>query len=170
MIENILKNKERIKIRKASAIPGVCNMVLGASMAVLGYSDMVEKGLFSELLMTIGLVVWVVGIVKLARLGDVYVDKVSGCELIGYHLFYGQQDLKRLESLLDAKQFAELARIRVCPQGGVALHIYGTMEGGLFYLQLMKYVPFEFVPLSDVVELTAKEDLDQVSVLIQKQC
>ena len=86
-----------------------------------------------------------------------YVYEPSGSRLAFYEVYFGQNDMQKVKSCLESRDFAKLNGMRKNEMGSHRLQCYASNKNDVSLVQLSEFVPHEFVDITDVVLLKGKE-------------
>lgn len=166
-IEDIIVNdSERVERKKKAPIVGIALFVVGAALIGLATIDAIPAGMTSMCVFSIGLVLFITGLVKTCSTNYIYFDKQSQTQLVKYDLYFDNSELSKLENNYKSRNFKAIGGMKQGDQSGTVLHLYGTKEGNLFYSMLMKFVPYQYVPVCDMVKHTEETEIASIIEMI----
>lgn len=89
-----------------------------------------------------------------------YVYEPTGSRLSFYEVFFGQNDMQKVKSCLESRDFSKLKGLRKNATGSHRLQCYAGNKNDVSLVQLGEFVPYEFVDITDVVLLKGKDATD----------
>lgn len=89
-----------------------------------------------------------------------YVYEPSGSRLVYYEVYFGQNDMQKVKSCLESRDFSKLNGLRKNEMGSHRLQCYAGSKNDVSLVQLSEFVPHEFMDITDVVLLKGKEAAD----------
>ncbi len=165
--EYITSDKERIEQKKVVSNLGIAATLIGVVLSALTATSLVPSGMPSMLIGSVGIVILIIGITKLLSKKIVFVDKQSQEELKNSDIFFDTTELGNISRLYDQRDFGSIANLKKGNQSGIVLHVCGTENGKLYYTQLMKYVPYQYVPVFDAVKHTDANEVNALATLVR---
>ena len=165
--EYIASDEERVEQKKVISNFGIAATLIGAVLSALAGTSLVPTGMVSMLVGSVGLVVLIIGITKLLSRKTVFVDKQSQEELKNSDIFFDTTELGNISRLYEQRDFGSIANLKRGNQSGIVLHVCGSENGNLYYTQLMKYVPYQYVPVFDAVKHTDANEVSALATLVR---
>ena len=86
-----------------------------------------------------------------------YVYEPSGSRLAYYEVYFGQNDMQKIKSCLENRDFSKLKGMRKDGTGSHRMQCYAGSKNDVCLVQLSEFVPYEFVDITDVVLLKGNE-------------
>ena len=154
-LEEKIKNMEDEKIIKMKNNPlySIVLLVIGVVIVVLG-AAMIQSGSLKILTIASGIIIAVVGLVFVVKnTGSCYIYEPTGKKLKKYKVSLDESDAKKMVSCISNHNFTAVKYMKSGIASGNLLEARGTDDGEVFLFQLSKYIPYEFVPSSQVVVL-----------------
>lgn len=156
----------RVVKGKKTPLLGIGLFLVGLLITGVSTIGVISIDSLQIFIFSVGLILLVYGIVKMFVRGDSFVDSVSNLQLEKEELYFDISEFEKLKSFYNDKKFSKISDLKVSPQGGgVLLTIYGTKNGTLYYSQLSKYVPYQYVPVSQAIEHTSKENIEILNLI-----
>lgn len=168
-----LLEKDLLSISEGRVIKGKKNPVLGIVFFVVGVLisylstiDIIAVDGLKTFAFCVGFVMLIFGIIKMFARGEVFVDSVSNLKLEKEELYFDITEFEKLKSFYNDKKFSKISDLKVSPQGGgILLTIYGTKNGTLYYSQVSKYVPYQYVPVTKSIEHASNENIEILNLI-----
>jgi hypothetical protein len=160
MIDNLESIEERIKNRTDENIINVKNspgkaimlIVAGIALVIISIIGINNESVRIGIVLT-GIVLAIVGIGYWFSNTENYVYEPTGKKLTKHKIFLSPYDAKKMISDINMKNFSNLKEIKKVVDSGYWIDIRITDDGSICLLQIMEYIPHEFVPSSPVVIL-----------------
>ncbi len=165
--EYITSDKERIEQKKVISNVGIAATLIGVVLSALTATSLVPSGTPSLLTGSVGIVILIIGVTKLLSKKTVFVDKQSQEELKNSDIFFDTTELGNISRLYEQRDFGSIANLKRGNQSGIVLHVCGAENGKLYYTQLMKYVPYQYVPVYDTVKHTDANEVNALATLVR---
>lgn len=107
---------------------------------------------WSVAMLTIGIVVLAIGIIKLIRPSRTLFYVVTGEKVVRHFEGYEQEARTQVEKCLQEGSFEQLASLKASNSSAPLVSVtYSTASGSLRIGQLLHYVPYEYQPLLEPV-------------------
>ena len=156
----------RIVKGKKTPLFGIVLFLVGLLITGVSSMGVIAVDGLQIFVFSVGLVLLVYGIVKMFVRGDSFVDSVSNLQLEKEELYFDISEFEKLKSFYNDKKFSKISDLKISPQGGgVLLTIYGTKNGTLYYSQLSKYVPYQYVPVTKTIEHESNENIEILNLI-----
>ncbi|MFA6778956.1 MAG: hypothetical protein WCU80_04125 [Paludibacteraceae bacterium] len=161
-----IANGQVAKKKKSFLLPIVL-MLMGVAFMVVNNQRfrVIGNDTLTMALFTTGIFVFFTGFLMLFMRKEKYVYLPTGKEIKKYTLDFDVKELDKIMRLYDNNEFKKMSNLKVAHNSGLQLSLMGTEDGTMFYSQMMKYVPYAFVPATKV-ELHEGEDSKEIMELI----
>ncbi|MCB9017232.1 MAG: hypothetical protein H6544_01320 [Prevotellaceae bacterium] len=161
-----IANGQVAKKKRSFLLPAVLMLVGVVSMLVNNQKiSAINNDSLTMFLFTVGIFLFFSGFLMLFIRKDRYVYLPTGKEIKRYTLDFDVKELDKIMRLYDNNEFKKMSNLKVAHNSGLQLSLMGTEDGAMFYSQMMKYVPYAFVPATKV-ELHEGEDSKEIMELI----
>ena len=157
LIEEEIKEMESQQIISVKTKPlyWLVLLVVGIVLIVLGV--LIDSEITTPLAVVIGFVAATVGVVFLLRKSVNYIYKPTGKRLKRYKIYLNPSDAKKVVSCINSNTFSGMKGMKKAMDSGHLIEARGTDDGEIFLLQLLEYIPHDFVPSSPVVVLHGED-------------
>lgn len=149
-----------IEVKDKSLTIDIVLAVLGAVLIVVSLMPFITNKYVSMILTVTGIVLSVFGLLKLwvdsSRQKHVFIHIPSGEVLKRYSIFVDRHDMQVVQNCISSENYAALSNVKKQPTSGHYVDVMGTPKGNYFAIQMLDYVPHQYVPVSDVVVLTSQ--------------
>ena len=156
----------RIIKGKNNPVLGIIFFVLGVLISYLSTIDIIAIDGLKIFAFSVGFVLLIYGIIKMFVRGDFFVDTVSNLKLQKEELYFDISDFEKIMSCYREKKFSKINNLKKANQSaGVLLTIYGTPDGTLYYSQVSKFVPYQYVAVTPSVVHTENENVELLTLI-----
>jgi hypothetical protein len=158
-IEKFLENNETVKTQKSTSIPGILLILTGIICIVLhSIINHSTQSIVSPILILLIIVFLSWGLLKIFIRKTVYKDLPTEQQFKFSEIHYDNNDLNRVVKLVSAGAYDELSALAQSQtQKGLILKIAVLNDRSKCYVQVLNYVPFEYVSSTEVLELTVDQ-------------
>jgi hypothetical protein len=139
----------------------VAGLIFAAASLVLGILSFVSTFLLEHpssaigmTLMVLGLMLFVYGVFRLFNNCKQVIYKPTGGVIKARSIYFDLKDLHRLKELFEEKQFDRETGLRSSHSGNVRLDVLLSDCKGFAAAQLFQFVPYNYVPATDILYLT----------------
>lgn len=157
--EKIANDNERIICKKSFSSMSLIASTLGICLLVLTLTDIIPSGTISLMTGSIAIFLIIFGAIKLLAKETKFLEKNTNSELKKSTIYFDNDEMNKVIQLYKNKNFEELSKLKRVENSGIVMYSYGTEEGSLYYTQLMKYVPYEFIDVQEMGIHTSKEEI-----------
>lgn len=157
--EKIANDNERIICKKSFSSMSLIASTLGICLLVLTLTDIIPSGTISLVTGSIAIFLIIFGAIKLLAKETKFLEKSTNSELKKSTIYFDNDEMNKVIQLYKNKNFEELSKLKRVENSGIVMYSYGTEEGSLYYTQLMKYVPYEFIDVQEMGIHTSKEEI-----------
>ncbi len=142
----------QVALRKDSPVVSLTLGVVGLSLAFAMTEgvDLLPSGMMKNSLFYVGLVLLVIGFVGFCFRKSHFVYVPTNDKMRRVSLDFDMKDMDKVVKLYNNNDFEGLLKISVSYQAGVQLTAIMSSDASLCFTQLSKYVPYSFVPMTDV--------------------
>ncbi len=138
----VLKKRQSRPISILLILAGVALMILNTNRFSL-----MESGTVTTILFFAGVALFIWGIVALFVKKEYYTHIESGKKLKKHALEFDSQEFDKMNRLYGNSLFKEMSTLKKNSQAsGLILKLIGTEDGSIYFSQVLKYVPYSFVP------------------------
>lgn len=163
--ERISEDTQRVICKsQISPIAWVLTFV-GVALFALSVTPYVPEGMVSLIVSSLGILLFIVGVVKLFNKEVKFFDKDTMSQLEKKIFFFENSDTSKVIHLYKEKNFEEMANLKQTENSGIVMHLYGAEEGSLYYSLLMKYEPYEYVAVQDLGVHTDVKEIESLKKL-----
>ena len=128
------------------------NLILILAGVVLMISNntkfhLAGNGTVTTVLFFIGAVLFIWGVVAFFVKKKYYIHLETGKKLKKYSLEFDSQEFDKMTRLYNGNRFNEMSTLKKNRQtSGLVLKLMGTEDGDIYFSQVLKYIPYSFVP------------------------
>ena len=135
----------------SNIVLNVVFLIIGIILLVIG---IVWKGnnSISLSLLVCGATLAVLGLVMIFSGKKKYVLKSTDQKIKKNEVFFDESSVSSLTKMFDTHNFENLSKIQSVDNTGVKIEYLTTSDGNYFSMVLLKYVPYNFEPISDVIK------------------
>ena len=166
-IEEYLINVDRVEKRKLFPLYGVIALVAGAGLMFLSASKLLPEGMGTMIGYCIGLIALVYAAVKIFRGESAYFDKETNGKLDFHEFYFEVKDADELLDYYKKRNFEKIKNLKKASYSGMLLRILGSSSANLYFSQVLKYVPYEYVAVKEVAVHTSDSELRAIDALIR---
>ncbi|MDD3194811.1 MAG: hypothetical protein PHU68_03310 [Paludibacter sp.] len=150
-------NHSIITSKKKSPLIGILALAAGVASAVLVPLVNTEGGAGGALLivLAIGFIIW--GILATFIRRRFYLHVPSNSKILFKDVFFEAEHYLKINKIVENGSYLDLAKIPQTIDKGVKLRVAYTAGKTICYVQLLKYVPYEYEVQSEAIELTADQ-------------
>jgi hypothetical protein len=151
LLENSILQIANGKVVKKSKnrVSSLLLLLSGAILMALNTNkfNLIENGTITTALFFTGVVLFIWGLIALFVKKEQYVHVDTGTKLKKYSLEFDSQEFDKITRLYDGSHFKEMVTLKKNSQAsGLILKLMGTENGEIYFSQVLKYVPYTFVP------------------------
>jgi uncharacterized membrane protein YidH (DUF202 family) len=157
--EKIANDNERIICKKSFSSMSLIASTLGICLLVLTLTDIIPSGTISLVTGSIAIFLIIFGAIKLLAKETKFLEQTTKAELKKSTIYFDNDEMDKVIQLYKNKNFEELSQLKRVKDSRIVMYSYGTEEGSLYYTQLMKYVPYEFIDVQEMGIHTSKEEI-----------
>ncbi len=166
--EFMLLDSDRIEQKKKLPLVGAMAILIGLIFFVISILNIFQECMVSLFVLMLGFISYIYGIVKIFSKEYSYIDKQTKKELKKYELAFDSKDTNRIVACYMKRDFREVGGLHKGQNSGSILHLYGTEDGSLFYSSLLKYIPYQYEPVSECVKHTERAENDGIMEMIRR--
>lgn len=149
-------NDEKIIKTKKSPIQAILVTLSGIVLLILGVT-VISNDMLTLLLSAIGVAIIILGIVLIilntGKNAVDYVYEPTGKKMKKYKVYLNEQDTHLMISCINNNDFKKISQLKKNLSTGHMLECLGTDDAQIFIIQLMEYIPHNYVPSSPVIIL-----------------
>jgi hypothetical protein len=128
--------------------------------------------ILTSFLLFMGIILLLTGIISLFFKKEKYILTENGKCLKIIKLEFDLNEFQKMHQFYEKNQFKEMAGLKKNEKSaGLILKLMGTDDGEIYYSQVLKYIPYSFVPVNAGKEHTgetATEIKNLISIYTQK--
>lgn len=158
-IEKFLENNKTVKTQKNTLIPGIILILAGIVCIVLhSIINHSTQSIISPILILLIIVFLSWGLLKIFIRKTIYKDLSTGQQFKFTEIHYDNNDLGKVVRIANSGAYNELSDLAQSQtQKGLMMKIAALNDRSKCYVQVLNYVPFEYVSSTEVLELTSDQ-------------
>ncbi len=159
-IEQVLENvnKSIVSKTKTSPISGIILLIIGLLLLILPNAvSLFTNSIISSSLLISGIISIVVGVFKTFYRKNYFVATSNNQRLKSFDLNFEVVEKENLIRLCNSGKIDQIHNLKRTVSNGLRLNFMTTSDLSICYSQVIGYVPFEDIPLTEPVKLSLNE-------------
>lgn len=158
-----MENKESIEqaldkmniniIRKQKVSPLQSLLIFTLGIVFLLLSSFIEfdsQSIFPPMLILLSFALTLWGLLGFIFRKKVYINSMNNQKLVVSETLFDVKERDKLVRIMATKNYGELKNLMISTHDGLKLRYFTTKDGMLCFSQVIAYVPYEFVRITDV--------------------
>lgn len=169
-IEQLLDKMDHTIIKKFTEFPKRSVILLVLSIAAIELDRLLPNPLKNDLVplvavLVLTLLTWSF---LLGALSKTYYKNLTTSQIINFCVMhYDRTEFESLKKIIDARDFYKLNKLHKSRGDGINLKIAYTDDKSLCFVQVLKYMPFQYAIRTEVKQLTDSETEELLNSLQQ---
>lgn len=159
-IEQVFDNLDKNTVYKtrSSVLTGILLVLVGiAFLVIYSTNEFGAENISSQFLFVVGMVFFVLGIVKFFVRKSYYVSAQNHKKIQPFEIYFNLTEREKLVRLLESKNYAGLKQLTPSVIDGLKLRVMATKDGQICFAQAIAFISYEYVPVTAPLKLSAAE-------------